>query len=122
VLLGIGGRLALVPFCGLLVSIREAKNSGFTAYHRVNARELRVYFGRWRSLILNQQPGLFAGAACLTPELLQNIAVVETLAGCRTIARQNPWQTTTRKQDAQTNKVGPSEQQAASSILGSISR
>src|ERR1019366_7303996 len=31
VLLGIGGGLALVPFGGLLVSIREAKNSGFTS-------------------------------------------------------------------------------------------
>jgi hypothetical protein len=31
VLLGIGGRLALVPFGGLLVSVREVKNSGFTS-------------------------------------------------------------------------------------------
>src|ERR1039458_2627066 len=31
VLLGIGGGLALVPFGGLLVSIREAKNSGFSS-------------------------------------------------------------------------------------------
>ena len=30
-LLGIGDRLALVPFGGLLVSMREAKNSGFTS-------------------------------------------------------------------------------------------